>query len=515
MKRALCLALLALSAPLAARAEPVHRAQSISNAITELDVERARQLLDELESDSPTIAFERARLAIYMGDCDTASAILSAPSFTTSPEGASLGELAKSCAMATAGGAVHEDAARGVWIRLQEERDGALVPFIVDVADRARRVVEKDLGVELPRPLRIDLVRDLFSLSAVSGLPVAAAETTGTVAVARWGRVTMITPRATPLGYPWEDTLAHEITHLALSRATRDNAPLWLQEGISKREETRWRTERPFDDAFDHDRVARAALIAGRAVGVDKIGPSIAMLPTPEAASTAFSEVTSFVGYWLEKNGEPALRLLLADLRNTGGESPDAAMVSVTGYPLVYWIRRWQKDLSSAPEPAEAKDPTPHKRSKPSELNELARRVRLGDLLFSRGHSAAALEQLGGTIKLVPTEPALRWRVARAHLALGNEAGSTNALGSLPEIGSAHGGWFALTGRVARARGAKPEAERAFGLGIALDPLAEDVACEGHWRARGPGGALPPDAPLPADLARRALCAAARDVPRE
>jgi hypothetical protein len=131
-------------------------------------------------------------------------------------------------------------------------------------------------------PLRIDLVRDLFSLSAVSGLPVAAAETTGTVAVARWGRVTMITPRATSLGYPWEDTLAHEITHLALSRATRDNAPLWLQEGIAKREETRWRPERPFDDAYDHDHVARTALAAGRCRR-RQARPPIAMLPTPEA----------------------------------------------------------------------------------------------------------------------------------------------------------------------------------------------------------------------------------------
>jgi hypothetical protein len=45
--------------------------------------------------------------------------------------------------------------------------------LLTDVAVRARAALEKDLGVEMPRPLRIDLVRDLFSLSAVSGLPVA------------------------------------------------------------------------------------------------------------------------------------------------------------------------------------------------------------------------------------------------------------------------------------------------------------------------------------------------------
>ena len=46
-------------------------------------------------------------------------------------------------------------------------------------------------------------------------------------------------------GYPWLDTLAHEMTHLALSQGTRDRAPLWLQEGVAKREETRWRDPSP------------------------------------------------------------------------------------------------------------------------------------------------------------------------------------------------------------------------------------------------------------------------------
>src|SRR5690606_27582187 len=159
---------------------------------------------------------------------------------------------------------------------------------------------------------------------------------TGTLAVARWGRVTMMSPRATRRGYGWEDTLAHEITHLALARATRDRAPLWLQEGIAKREETRWREQRPGDGEPSADAIAHRAMVTGRSVGIDKLGPSIAMLPTPEAASIAYAEVTSFVSFWIREHGEAALQLLLADLKGTGSESADQAMVSVTGYPLVY-----------------------------------------------------------------------------------------------------------------------------------------------------------------------------------
>jgi hypothetical protein len=454
-------------------------------------------------------------LAIYLGDCDSASAILSAPTFSASAEGAALGELAKSCARATAASLIVDDAARGVWVRLQEERDRALVPFIVDVSDRARRAVEKDLGVRLPRPLRIDLVRDLFSLSAVSGLPVAAAETTGTVAVARWGRVTMITPRATPLGYPWEDTLAHEITHLALSRATRDHAPLWLQEGIAKREETRWRSERPFDDAFDYEMITRRAYASGRSVGIDKLGPSIAMLPTPEAASTAFAEVTSFMSFWIAQNGEPALQLLLTDLRTTGAESPEQAMRSVTGYPLVYWIRLWQKELASTAEKPKKREQPAHASLKPTDLNEIARRVRLTDLLFSRGHSAAAATEIEAAFKLIGSEPSVRFRTARARLAAGDPPAARAALGTLVDVGAGHGGWFALGGRFQRDGGNAASADRSFRLGMALDPLSEEVACEGQWTPRNLGPERPPAPALPKDPAWHALCRAAREIPRE
>ncbi|HEV8245595.1 MAG TPA: hypothetical protein VGP93_07495, partial [Polyangiaceae bacterium] len=242
MKRSLLgLGLLALCLGSSVQASPGNVTRTVSEAITEIDLERARRLLDHAEADSPAIVFERARLAVYLGECDVAATLLEVPQFLDSKEALQLAELAQSCARATVAGFVLEDEKRGIWLRMQDDADRVLAPFIFDVAARARAALERDLGVDLPRPLRIDLVRDLFSLAAISGLPVTAAETTGTLAVARWGRVNMLSPRATPLGYPWQDTLAHEITHLMLTRASRDQAPLWLQEGIAKREETRWR----------------------------------------------------------------------------------------------------------------------------------------------------------------------------------------------------------------------------------------------------------------------------------
>jgi len=483
--------------------------ERVAAAVTELDLEGARRLLEKAEADSAALSFERARFALYLGDCDGASAVLSSPMLAGAPQAAPLAELAKACARATAGASLVERKAEGISIRLQDERDRALVPFIVDVATRARDAVRRDLGVDLPRPLRIDLVRDLFSLSAVSGLPLAAAETTGTVAVARWGRVTMISPRATALGYPWEDTLAHEITHLALSRATRDAAPLWLQEGIAKRQETRWRSARPFDDEPNHDRVAREALRAGRSVGIDKLGPSIAMLPTPDAASTAFSEVASFMGYWIVENGDAALRMLFADLRGLGAEGVDQALRSVSGYDLAAWASLWQHSLLKGSERAQER----RSRGSRGELKELLRRARLGDLTASKGHFAAALVELEPALTRASSEPGLRWRAGRAALAGGEGVRANRLIGGLGDVNSAHGGWFALHGRLRRQAGDSAAAEASFRMALSLDPLSEDVACEGAFRPRA--GPSATDAPLPADRSRRDLCDAARALPRD
>jgi hypothetical protein len=480
-------------------------AGTISEAITEIDLERARHLLEVANGDATLLALERARLAVYAGDCDAAAAQLSAPTLTESKEGASLAALARNCARATAAGFIVEDRERGITLRFQDDADRVLAPFLLRTAARARDSVAADVGVELLRPLRIEIVRDLFSLSAVSGLPLQAAETTGTLAVARWGRVIFLSPRATPLGFPWQDTLAHEITHLIVTRASRDRAPLWLQEGVAKREETRWRPARPFDDPTWADVTARNAFNAGRGVGLDQLGPSIAMLPTPEAATTAFAEVSSFVKYWIGEVGPSALELLLLDLRATGADTPDPALRSVSGYSLGEWNTLWRASLHDEP-PRDPREvvlrPAPVK-----DGLKFARGSRLGDLLLDRGHLEAARREYRSALDAAPSEPSIRWRLARASLLVGDQAGFREALGERDKLRVADGGWLVLSSRALREDGRTAEAAEASEHALGLEPLLEDVACDGAVHAPGAS------APWPADPDRKALCESARTPP--
>jgi len=495
--------------------------ERVANAITEIDTQRATELLQHSQADSAGLTLERARLAVYLGECDRAEAILSNPQLAESREGGSLAALAKSCARATAAGFVLEDKPRGIWLRLQDDADRALAPFIFEVAAQARDTVSKEVGIDLPRPLRIDLVRDLFSLSAVSGLPLTAAETTGTLAVARWGRVIMLSPRAPVQGYPWQDTLAHEITHLLVTRATRDFAPLWMQEGLAKRFEVRWRPARPFDKPDWADTAARNAALDGRSVGIDKLGPSIAMLPTPEAAGIAFAEVTSFMRFFIEQNGEPALRLLFADLRGNGPAGAEAALLSVTGYGLSEWNARWQRFLR---EPVKANTEEPLHAAAPRAKGDAGRRIRLADLLSGRAHGRESASEVEPLLESYGRLPQVRARVAAGLYAAGDDAGAERALGTVAEIDGLYGPWFALAGRGFKRRGQSAEAESAFTLGLSADPLSDEVACEGYVTHRsrnnaqvtGPGAAVGvEEPPLPTRAAWLELCKAARSVPRD
>jgi hypothetical protein len=493
--------------------------RALSDAITDIDLGRAQKLAAGIDSETPQFLVERGRMLLYLGDCVGSATVFSNPAATESKDGAQLAQYARTCAHATAAGFVIEDKERGIWLRLQDDADRVFAPFVFQVAAQARDRIGAELGVDLPRPLRIDMVRDLFSLSAVTGLPLENAETTGTLAVARFGRIIILSPQATRTGYHWEDTLAHELTHLLVTRATRDRAPLWLQEGIAKREETRWREARPFDPKDWAEDTAARALRHGRQVGIDKLGPSIAMLPTPEAASTAYAEVQAFMGYFIHEQGEGALRLLFADLKGLPVEDANSALRSVTGYDLPAWNLRWQKSLlESSLGLAMAPPSAPLLRA--YDPRDLARRARLGDLLMDSGFGTEAALTLAPGVS--GGEPVYRARAARAELARHDPEQAAQRLGAETEIDGVYGPWFSLRGRLQEKNDAKAAA-RSFELGLASDPLAEEVACQGRFsigtELDEPAFLSEPVAPsAPAaheTTAWRALCEAARKLPRD
>ena len=508
------MAALVLGAPAASRAQfdAAKRAQSL---IAGLDYDEARRVLATADSSDPRVLLERARLAIYELDCDGAAAILARSEVEHVEGGEALADIAHGCQRVTAALASDRDDSRGVEVFWQDEHDRALAPLLIETVAKARDALTRDLGVDWPLPTRVVVVRDLLSLSAMTGLPYESAQTTGTVAVAKWGRVTLLSPRASHHGYPWRDTVAHELTHLAVTRASGDRAPLWLQEGVAKRQEIRWRDPGPFDDRPPPEAVVQRGIELGLGVPLDKLGPSIAMLPSADAATVAFAEVTSFVRFYAETAGEGALPKLFAELRD--GLDPDAALQSASGADLKAWDSRWRAYLAGRPPVALPEllglggaHEAPREADR---LRDLRDRTRLAQLLMAREHAPEALEELD-RIELTRApvsnegwdramgDPSVRWLRGRGLEATGRREEGEPLMADPSQVLSSYGPWWALRGRWARVRGDEASADFSFQESVAEDPFDPEGACESTDPQFSP--------PDPAKLGKAALCAAAR-----
>lgn len=502
MKRTATLALLAFAAVVvangarSAHAGPLDKLHVIQaeEAILGLDYDVARKHLAAADPGDPDANRERGRLALYEADCDAAVNTLSTPEILATDEGANLADMARGCARVTAATVLDEDKEHSVWIRYQDEADRALTPIIVDTVVKARDTLTKDLGVSWPKPTRIIVVRDLLALSAMTGLPYDSAKTTGTVAVAKWGRVTLLSPRASSHGYQWRDTIAHELTHLAVTRASVDRAPLWLQEGIAKREEVRWRPPGPFDDRPSPDAIAQWGIRKKIDLPLDKLGPSIAMLPSADAAMVAFSEVTSFVRYFADHAGTDPLPKLLGSLGerelDQSHRTVDEALVAVTSADLKAWDERWRVDLA-----ARSLDPLPPFFGGGAAIPDAAtsrEKVRLAELLFGRGHAQSALDTVVDLPKVFLEDPSVRYLRARSLESLGKSEDARTALAGPADVTSGYGPWWAIRGRLARSAGDGATADSSFAEAIALDPFDVEAACEIAPPGTNPAGVAPP-----------------------
>jgi hypothetical protein len=215
------------------------------------------------------------------------------------------------------------------------------------------------------------------------------------------------------------------------------------------------------------------------------------------------------VTHFIADRGRPALELLFLDLKGLPHGDGSPALLSVSGYDLSQWNRRWQTDLLAVPprDPrAERQDHPP-----PRNLRALARKSRLGDLRHERGAAKAALALYDEAVSLGPHEPSVRFQAAWASLPVEAEGDRwRERLGTLAEVRGPHGGWLALDGRRQREGGRTAEAGATLDHALGLDPLSEEAACEGHSERSSPIAA--PTSPSEPD--KKQLCDAVRTEKR-
>jgi tetratricopeptide (TPR) repeat protein len=372
--------------------------------------------------------------------------------------------------------------------------DQVLADYGLEALEAAVAALGDDLGFAPNRPIPVDILRGSHDLASMTTLTDDEIERTGTVAVSKWSRIMLTSPRALRLGYPWQDSLSHELVHYAVAWLTHDRAPVWLQEGLAKFLEHRWRAPAGLDLNPSMQHFLAKALASGKLISFDAMHPSMAKLPRAEDASLAFAEVTTAIAHLFAKGGPAALREVLTTVRE-GGDARTAVARAYGGTGSTgTWSefdRGWRQFMAGlhyktlpGMEPVVPKYKKRGGAAAPSEddggsgLGEADRYLRLGNMMLLRNRlRPAAVEYEKGYRLAGSSHWIFAVKLGRTYLALGEPAEASKviaaAAGTYPELPWPH----LIAAQAALAQGNPRQAVPSFRAALAINPYDPAVHC--------------------------------------
>jgi tetratricopeptide (TPR) repeat protein len=371
--------------------------------------------------------------------------------------------------------------------------DAVLADYSLETLEAAISTLSTDLGFVPSRPIPVDILRRSSDLATMTTLTEQEIERTGTVAVSKWSRIMLISPRAMRLGYEWQDSLAHELVHYVIAYQTHDRAPVWLQEGLSKFLEHRWRSPAGLSLNPSMQHYLAKALANGKLISFDAMHPSMAKLPRAEDAILAFAEVTTAVACLFERGNTTALREVLVSVR----DGADARLAVARAYggsgTWADFERLWRQFMVGLHYKAlPGMDPMVRKYKKketsthkaPSEddaqigTNEADRFLRLGNMMLLRNRPRAASVEYEKGWKLAGNSYWLfSVKLGRTYFALGEHDRAIEVLGSAqatyPELPWPH----LIAGQAILAKGDAKGAVAPLLRSLGINPYDPSVHC--------------------------------------
>jgi tetratricopeptide (TPR) repeat protein len=324
----------------------------LGDAIDGWDLVSARRELAELEKlipeEAEALKYYKGRLAFEEGRYAEAVELLTAAGVEDKPS--SYLRLAKDtlAIMKT-----HQKAESEHFIFYYPKgKEEILVPYAMETLEAIYLAMQEDLGWTPPGgKVRVEVVNNARELSRISTLSYEQIQITGTIAMCKFNKLMVTSPKAVARGYDWLDTLAHEYVHLVISQSSRNNVPIWLHEGMAKFLESRWRGPGGLGLSPSALALLGRRMKANNLVPFEKMHPSIAMLPTAEDAALAFAEVFYVVDYVLATKGSAGLRTIIQELRN--GNTDKKAVEAAVGMPFGLFEKSWLAHIKKQPFPKE------------------------------------------------------------------------------------------------------------------------------------------------------------------
>jgi tetratricopeptide (TPR) repeat protein len=259
---------------------------------------------------------------------------------------------------------------------------------------------------------------DIDSFSRIAGIPTDRLEASGTVATTLFGRIFLLSPGAFPNGYAWHIVLSHETVHDAVHRSIPGKLPHFLEEGIATLLEEwapygRLRTLAPME---------RALLFAAKEhkllLTAEELNAPYWNLGDGLRARLAFLQALTGALVLQHKGSDRAVADFFAALANPG-TTWGTALRRVTDLKKSSFQtrmrKRWTKMASREYLPSFLYSDGNRFLSEKGQraVKEASRTTLLGDLLWGRGHRAAALQMYDRAADELQPTPELAWRTVR------------------------------------------------------------------------------------------------------
>jgi tetratricopeptide (TPR) repeat protein len=370
-------------------------------------------------------------------------------------------------------------------IRYRPGPDEVLIEPAKDTLERAYAVLTADFNVTPGDPVLVEFYPSFAGFSSATHLAMEDLENSGTIAVCKYRRLMINTPRNLFYGYEYRDTLSHELVHFVVYQRYAEAVPIWLHEGLAKYEEERWRKDQGGELSPTMQSLLASALKENTLITFDRMSPSFAYLKTPAQGQLAFAEVNCMVKFLLARGGWDTIFKLCDELAKNNDYR--AALKKVTGSPFErVWndyvaflrqqgfkeipgmeitaleIRKGEEGFDSVDEEVEEKD---------LEQGEVWRYIRLGDLLRDRKHYDAALVEYRRARELAPYSARLLNKIGLCALLAGQYDSGIEPLQAALELYPQHVNTEINLARIYFAKDNLDEAQKLFLAALDINPF--------------------------------------------
>ncbi len=461
--------------------EPREVMARVKDALAHWRPAAAMRGLEELRAQGvpdSVLAPALARVKFYEGAYDEALALVQGSGDQD------LEERIKAAAEATRG-MKEIPTSDGHWkIRVLPGPDEILVPHLMELLPRVRRVHGEAFQVFPETPIVLEVYDSTRTLAKATGLTADQIENSGTIAICKFDRIMITSPRGTVRGYPWMTTVSHEYVHLVINHRATQRVPIWFHEGLARYNESRWQEGEPHQvNGPDTMALLLGAAARGQLITLDEMSPSMALLPTQRHTELAFAEVLSLTTMLYDEVGQTGINRAL-DLIDEG-RAPNArrAIEQVLGTPFQRFEAKWRASLRRR---ARSRENIPYvnrirfrkDQRDPFlvDLDEVERKARdfgyLGQLLRGQGRPEAALVEFRKAAAVSERRsPVIQNWIAETYLAMGNPREALAALEGIRERHRYYEPTLVNEGLALLGLGRSEEAAERFEAALRINPF--------------------------------------------